>query len=250
MNNEVLVNKILAKVSEGYRSMIMVYAANGVNKSYEDTMFRQAFITAGDARGLQFYEADARPERIVKTVFVAISAFLSKRKVSKADEAEAFIIQDLSGNFRFAAIVEYHINETNPDEPGNWSYVMTFNEDDLTDLEKRKKVNKFLIGDDAFKSIIDKTAYDVGSLSFEQEIFIYEACNMVIDAILQVLDTEAKPDCTVDIDLPGYVTASVAIENGEKVFSITPNGHLKVLIKSDVNLDSGLVPPEDVEPID
>lgn len=245
-HNNVLVQKVMRKMVElnlGRRIM----PSPEVAKSYEDTMMRQTLVTNADMHGMQFDIDDSRPDRLVKTFFVAVSAFISKRKVSKADEATAFVLQDLSGNFRFAAIVEYHINEQNPDEPGNWSYVMTFNENDLIEIEKRKTVNKFLLGDDAFKSIIDKVAYDIGGFAFDHETIIYESCNLVIDSILQVLDAEAKEGEVVDIDLPGYVTVSVAIENGEKVFSITPNAHLKVLIKSDVSIDSSLVPPEDIE---
>ena len=73
---------------------------------------------------------------------------------------------------------------------------------------------------------------------FERETYIYDACNIIIDSILQTLDHEAIEGQVVDIEMNGYFTASVAIENGEKIFSITPDGHMKALIKSDVALDT------------
>ena len=59
-----------------------------------------------------------------------------------------------------------------------------------------------------------------------------------MDSILQCLDHEAIPGQVVEIEMPGYFTASVAVENDEKVFSIVPDGHMKALIKSDVHLEN------------
>ena len=207
------------------------------NKSYEDTEFHQALIVNADSLGYTFDNNDDRPERIVKTFFAAISSYLSKRKVSKEDEAVALVLQDTAGIFKFAGIVEYYPNTENPDEPGNWSYTMTLNEDDLTDLEKRKTVKKYLVGDDIFRNIMDKVSYDVGGFVFERDSYIYDTCLLVVDTIVQVLDHEAKEGQVVDIEMPGYFVASVAVENGEKIFSITPDGHMKALVKSDIDLD-------------
>lgn len=213
------------------------YQAAGANKSYEETEFHQALIVNADSLGYTFDNNDDRPERIVKTFFAAISSYLSKRKVSKEDEAVALVLQDTAGNFKFAGIVEYFINAENPDEPGNWSYTMTLNEEDLTDLEKRKAVKKYLVGDDIFRNIMDKVSYDVGGFVFERDSYIYDTCLLVVDTIVQVLDHEAKEGQVVDIEMPGYFVASVAVENGEKVFSVTPDGHMKALVKSDIDLD-------------
>lgn len=207
-----------------------------VNKSYEDTQLKQAFIINAQSIGYSFGDDD-RPDRVIKAFFSAVSAYLSRRKVSKADEAVALILTDTAGVFKFAAIVEYHENTENPEEPGNWSYTMTFNEEDISDLEKRKKVNKLLFGDDAFRSIMHKAAYDTAGIVFKHDTYIFDSCLLVIDTILQVLDNEAKEGEVVDIEMPGYFLASVAVENGEKIFSITPDGHLKHVIKSDVMID-------------
>lgn len=211
--------------------------ATFVNKSYEESELHQALVINADSIGYDIGEHDDRPERLVKAFFAGISSYLSKRKVSKPDEAVALVLQDTSGIFKFAAIVEYFANIENPDEAGNWSYTYTFYEEDLQDLEKRKNVKKLLAGDDGFKSIMDKAAYDVGGFSFNKETYIYDACILVTDTILQVLDHEAIDGQIVDIEMPGYFKASVAVENGEKVFSIVPDGHMKALVKSDIDLD-------------
>ena len=169
-------------------------------------------------------------------MFTALATFLSVRKTSKADEAVMIEIQDVDGLFKLGAIVEYNINEENPDEPGNFSYTMTFNKEDIVDLEKRKTVRKYFSSDETFKSIMDKAAYDIGGFAFDREIFIYDACRVTVDTLLQILDHEAVEGQVVDIVEPGYFTASVAVNNGEKEFSITPDGHMKAIVKSDVML--------------
>jgi predicted proteasome-type protease len=113
---------------------------------------------------------------------------------------------------------------------------MTFNEEDLNSLSSKKKVVKHLYGDDAFKLIFDKVAYDVGGVSFNHERYMYDACVICVDTLIGVLDRESNDTEQVDIELEGYFVASVSVENGEKVFAITPDGAMKKIIKSDVAL--------------
>lgn len=213
-----------------------VYSSQA-NKDYSETEFHNAFIVNSNAYGYTFGKGDDdRPERVAKAFFAATAAYLSKVKVSKADEAVALVLTDLAGNFKFAGIVEYHENE-NPEEPGNWSFVLTFNEDDVKDLEKRKSVKKYLYGGESFKSVFDKVSYDIAAIEFQHEAYMFDACVIVIDTLKQILDREAKENEVVDIEFPGYFTASVSIEGGEKVFAITPDGHLKEIIKDDIALE-------------
>jgi len=211
-------------------------SSNAANKLVEETEMHSIFVVNGDSMSYDFSDDD-RPERIIKSFFSAVSAYLSKQKVTSEDEATALVLQDPTGAFKFAAIVEYHANETDGSEPGNWSYVWTFNESDVTDLEKEKNVKKLLCSSTAFGTVFDKVAYDIASIQFEQDHFMYDACCLVIDTILQMLDAEAVAGETVDIEMPGYFVASVAVEGDEKIFSITPDGHQKTIIKDDGALE-------------
>ena len=212
------------------------YHEIGAAKTYEETEMHQAFVVNANSVGYTFGDDD-RPERINKAFFAASAAYLSKVKVSKSDEAVALVLTDVSGNFKFAGIVEYHENKENPDEPGNWSYVMTFNPKTLDNIEKKKGLKKLLYSSDDFKAVFDKVAYDVAAIQFQHQTYMFDACLLTIDTLLQVLDREAKENEIVDIELPGYFKATVSIEDGEKVFAITPDGHMKQIIKDDVALD-------------
>ena len=176
------------------------------------------------------------PNSLMKAFIASTSAYLSQVKVSKAEEAAALILQDTAGNFKFAGVVEYHENEDDPNEPGNWSYTMTFNEKDIDDLEKRKTVKKYLYGGTQFKAVMNKVSYDIALIDFISETFMYDACLLCVDTLVQILDREAKPDEVVTISMPGYFEASVSVEGDEKFFSIVPDGHQKEVIKNDLVL--------------
>ena len=103
-------------------------------------------------------------------------------------------------------------------------------------IEKDRTLKKLLYSSDAFKAVFDKVAYDVAGIQFQHQTYMFDACMLVVDTLLQVLDREAKEGETVDIELPGYFKASVAIEDGEKVFAVTPDGHMKQIIKDDAEV--------------
>ena len=209
---------------------------NGAGKTFEETELSQAYTVNINNQGYAF-GGDDIPERMFKSFIAATSVYLGKVKVSDPNVATALVLTDVSGNFKFAGIVEYHENEENKDEPGNWSYVLTLNEEDLTDLENTKEVKKYLYGDSAFITILDKVAYDVGGIEFQKDSYMYSCIEILIDTLVQVLDAEAVANDTVDIELKGYATFSVSVENDEKVFAVTPDGAMTALIKDDSALE-------------
>ena len=229
-------NEIAIRMMRAAGIMIGGKLQNGAAKTFEETQMYQQYIVNCDTNGYAF-GGDDIPERMLKSFIAATSVYLGKVKVSDPNVAAALVLTDESGNFEFAGIVEYHENEENKDEPGNWSYVLTLNEEDLTDLENTKEVKKYLYGDDAFKVILDKVAYDIGGIEFQKDSFMYACCKILVETIVQVLDAEAVANDTVDIELKGYVTFSVSVEGDEKVYAVTPDGAMKKLIKDDAALE-------------
>ena len=229
-------NEIAIRMMRAAGIMIGGKLQNGAAKTFEETQMYQQYIVNCDTNGYAF-GGDDIPERMLKSFIAATSVYLGKVKVSDPNVAAALVLTDESGNFEFAGIVEYHENEENKDEPGNWSYVLTLNEEDLTDLENTKEVKKYLYGDDAFKVILDKVAYDIGGIEFQKDSFMYACCKILVETIVQVLDAEAVANDTVDIELKGSVTFSVSVEGDEKVYAVTPDGAMKKLIKDDAALE-------------
>lgn len=213
--------------------------AAGVNKTFEETQVKESFIVNASSKGYTFGDDDCA-ERIFKSFIAATSTYLGKVKVASEEEAVALVLTDINGLFKFAGIVEFHENAQaaeGSDEPGNWSYVLTFNEEDVNSIASKKALTKYLYGDDAFKLVFDKVSYDVGGIQFEHERYMYDACLLVVDTLIGVLDREANDADTVEIEMPGYFTAGVEIDGGEKVFAITPDGAMKAIIKSDIALN-------------
>lgn len=206
-----------------------------VAKDLKDTEYHQAFVVNSDSYGYTFGDDD-RPERLIEAFFSAIALLLAKKKIAKTDTATALVLTDMAGVFKFAAFVEYHDNTENPDEPGNWSLSLTFNADDLAALKKRKTVSEFSMSGPDFKKCYDDAGYDVGSFQFQHSSYIIDACHLIVDTIIQILDREAKENDTVDIECPNYFVASVSVEDGEKIMAITPEGHMKAIIKDDAAL--------------
>lgn len=207
-----------------------------VNKDAAETELHQAFIVNANASGFTFGDDD-RPERVIKSFFISTAAFLSNAKVAKIDQAVALILTDVAGTFKFGAVVEYHENAENPDEPGNWSLTFTFNEEDIEELEKSKSVKKLLYSSTEFKALFSKIAYDVASIEFQHDSYLYDACLMVVDTITQVLERESAITGKADVEFDGCFVASVAVEDDGLVFGIVPDGKLKEIIKDDSSLD-------------
>ena len=215
--------------------MDMTVAAKTV-KQFSDTEGRKAFIINANSKGFTFGDDD-RPVRVFQAFFTATAAFLSRNKIAKVDHAVAIVLTDVVGAFKFAGMVEYHENEENPDEPGNWSLIFTFNEEDITEVEKVKTVKRYLFTSPEFKALLNKVAYDVAGIEFMHDSYMFDACLLVVDTLIQILDSEAVEGNTVEIELEGYFVASVAVEAGVKVFGVVPDGYMKELIKDDSLLE-------------
>ena len=232
--NNALIPMINDMVMKGELSFSMMN--HSAAKMLAETEFHQAFIVNATSDGYSFGDDD-RPERLIKAFFAATAAYLSKKKVSKVDEAAALVLTDMSGAFQFGSVVQYHYNKDNPDEPGNWNYTQTFDAEDIDDIEQEVTVKKYLYSAEDFKVVFDKVAYDVAGVQFQHSDYMYTACLLIINTMKQIMDREAKDKEVVEIELKGYFKAAVGIENGVKVFSITPDAHMKEVIKDDVALD-------------
>ena len=167
-------------------------------------------------------------DKIYSVFTASMSKFLANVK-SKDAKSVALILNDLKGNFMMAGVVEYHENE-NPDLPGNWSYTMTFNEDDVKEVG-----TKFLTTETQFVQIVANVAHNLHGMRFVIETYIHDMFIVAIDTLKKYLDENASEEA-IDVTLDGYFVASAGIEDGKKVFAIVPSESMKVLIKEDIAL--------------
>ena len=190
----------------------------------------QLFSQAARTYAIDWAASDTKD--IIECFVTGFSRFLGIVK-SKEEKSCAVAINDLKGNMRFAAIVRYHENEEDPERPGNWSYEMTFNPEDIKDV-----VNVYVTTDVRFVKVLQEVTYNLKFIKYNSVAMIEELLQSFVDSITEFLDSNAKQDEAVDLVFDGFFTASVAVEDGEKVMGIVPDGAMKRLIKDDSSLEN------------
>lgn len=164
---------------------------------------------------------------VVKTAILAMSDYA--RVVKSKDKPVAITIDDLKGNLLLAAVVRFH--EGTGDMPGNWSFEWTFDADDIADCIKypvsETRAHPFFI--DRAK------AYH---MTYVNPSYIYLSSQEFANSLIDWLDTNAKENEEVEIELDGYFKASVLVESGKKIMSFVPDGGIKRLIKDDAALET------------
>lgn len=166
---------------------------------------------------------------IYDVTIMGISDYLGIMKSKNTKQAVA--VKDLKGNFILAGIVEYHKNESEEDMPGNWSYVYTVNEEDVKDCN----VTEYTAPE--FQRFWAKVGYNLYGMEVQNPLDIQAIIMLAAKCLVDWLDVNAKDGEKVSIERDGYFVASVAIEDGEKVMSITPDGAMKTLVKGDADIE-------------
>ena len=152
-------------------------------------------------------------------------------EVKTKDHPVAYLFHSVNGNFLAGAVVQYFEN-TDTNNPGNWSLIWTFDEKDIPEnafkmslADVQTHLNFRLVAGDKHRFQFINTASCV---------------DLLTEALIQLkkwLDENAKEDVTESIELDGIFTARVAVEDGKKVFSIEPHGEIKNLIKDDAAIE-------------
>jgi len=167
-------------------------------------------------------------DKVIKTAIMAIADYA--RVLKSKEKPVAVVIDDLKGNVLLAAVVRYHEGEG--DMPGNWSFEWTFYEDDIKDCARfsvsEVKCHQFFI--DRAKSAFRMT--------YSSPSYIYLGCQEFANSLIEWLDTNAKENEEVEVEMDGYFKASVVVENGKKIMSFVPDGAIKRLIKDDAALET------------
>lgn len=168
-------------------------------------------------------------EAIYQSTIKAISEFLSIKK--SKEQKVALSIKDLRDNVLLIAKISYHKGETE-DDPGNWSFEMSLNNEDidLTDT------NVFASTDLGFYEVLTRTLRNLINHEFYNTTCANSLTTLAYKVLKQWLDENAIDGQVVETGVDGYFIASVAIEDGEKVMSIVPDGAMKSLAKGDSTL--------------
>ena len=166
---------------------------------------------------------------IADVIFSSIASVLNN--VKNPNNPSAFIINKQDGSFIAAAVCQYFKNEEDEKKPGNWSLIFTFNEEDIPENAAIYKLT-----DSQTHSHFRAIAGDKYHFQFATPESVIILPSYFFTQLYKWLDENAKENEEVCINFEGVFQARVAIEGGEKVFAVEPDGEIKVLIKDDASI--------------
>lgn len=195
---------------------------------FENSTILGYFQLHGGNRGLIIEPEDVGA--ISSTTIVAMSKFLGDSK--SQDTPVSLVIEDLKGNFLMAGIVEYHPNEEDASKPGNWSYVMTFDEKDVENTTIYKS------NDSHFQRYVANALYTMYNASFTDNNSLghLQQCVIVFaTSLIEWLNNNAEAEDR-ELVFEKYFIARTGVEDGTIIKSITPDEETKIFIKGDATI--------------
>ena len=168
-------------------------------------------------------------DKIAVILFTAVSNCL--KVVKDKDKQVAFKFSDLKGDLIAAALVEFHKSD-DKDNPGNWSYVWTFDEKDIKPDAYVLSMNSTEVHQ--YFVAVASSKYN---MAFEGANYIVQVTNEFLETLKRWLTDNASDKQEEGVILDGVFQARVAIEDGEVVKSIEVIGETKALIKGDGDIE-------------
>lgn len=175
---------------------------------------------------------DLAPEhtgKMLDVVFTGTANLLNQAK--SKDKATVFTFRKINGDLIAAAMVRFFENE-DTNNPGNWSLVWTFDDADIP--EGALVID---LSDSQTHSYFRAVAGEKYGMRFEDTAAMTDCLTYALIHVKKWLDENAKEGAEVSLEFDGFFQARVAIENGEKVFAIEPDGEIKNLIKDDAAIE-------------
>ena len=154
--------------------------------------------------------------------------------LKKKEHPIAFKYSKSNGDFICAAFVQFFPNEDKT-KPGNWNYSWTFNEDDIKDIDPANIKSPY---DSSLITYFRGTAMSKHSMIADQAEYYGDTFSYLFQSIKKWLDDNASEEEVNGAKLDGIIQFRVAIENGEKCFSIEPDSEIKLMIKDDAAIEA------------
>lgn len=190
----------------------------------KETQMYQTIVTESATIGWDVTLTEA--DLLTKIAFNGITDYLALGKNKTIPQV--VMVQDIKGNNICFGCVQYVPAEDDADE-GSWEYFWSF---DTTEIPDNAAV--YPIDDESVLKVIARRGLNMARMTTPTLNYIAIMTVMAMNAVHDTLDQQNVANGEqFTLDLPGFFEASVAVENGEKVFSISPKEEMKVLIKDD-----------------
>ena len=176
---------------------------------------------------------DLAPEHLDKMYDCFVTGVANLLNNAKSMETPtAYVVRKVEGGFVVGCVVQYFENKDDKNNPGNWNMTWTFNEEDIPK-------NASIIGIDNTQthSYFRAVAGEKWGMVFQDEGSLVTTLIYAFEQLKKWLDENVKENQDVSIEVDGIFEAKAAVENGEKVFAITADGPIKMLIKDDNKIE-------------
>lgn len=195
-------------------------------KKLMETTLPEIYEKVADEEANQIVHASRTP-MIAETAFTAVSNCLGAMKLK--EKPVAFVFEELNGQFNAGAVVKFH--DGGNDASDNWSYVWTFNKEDIP--EDAKIISMTDIPAHQYFNAVSGAKYHFSLKDF----CIADTYIKFFKVLSSWLDDNATPGETTSIVLDGVFEARVDVDGEEIIKSIEPSGEIKTLIKNDAAIE-------------
>lgn len=195
-------------------------------KKLMETTLPEIYQRIVDEEANQIVDA-SQTSKIADVAFTGVSNCLSNMKLK--EKPIAFVFEELNGNFDAGAVVKFH--DGGNDAGDNWSYVWTFNQEDIPEDAKVIKMAD-LPAHQYFNAVSgEKYRFSI------KDFCIVDLYTKFFKVLSAWLDENASKDEEVSIVLDGVFEARVVVDGEEIIKSIEPSGEMKTLIKNDAAIE-------------
>lgn len=163
-------------------------------------------------------------------VFTGVASLLGATK--NREFPVAFVFEQNNGDFVAAAIIQFMKNEDDKSKPGSWDYSWTWYKDDVPENARIQKIN-----DPQYTPYFRGVSQGKYGMAFRDTAAVVEVTRFFLEQVKKWLEENASETEEVGVEQEGVFQATVAVENGEKVFSLVPEGEVKKLIKDDASIE-------------
>ena len=167
-----------------------------------------------------------------KALFVGATRFLSTVKTTK--NPVAFTVSDKEGNFVVAGVVEYtDAPDAEDDITGNWNFYFTYRKEDIPE-----NATVYDVKNQQTHETITAAAWEYASARFEGTEALIDIFIIAFEVLRDYMMEGAVEGDVYELVYPGVFKAQSAVEDGEKVVSLIPDGLIKKMIKDDSALEN------------
>ena len=170
-------------------------------------------------------------DKVATVLFTAVSNCLKDLK--SKEKPAVFKFTDLKDDIIAFAVVAYHENEDDKTKPGNWSYIWSFDKEDLPEDDATVVSIKDGLTHPYFVSV-GGNRYNMG---FKNDSVLMELMTYLLQTIKKYLIDNATREDVTGVELDGVFQARSTVEDNEVVCAIEVIGETKAIIKSDEDIE-------------